>query len=175
MLRNVIVGLLVFVVPSAGVYSCANLICQHRADYAGSITFIGRSQNVFGSVYTRVHMWRDPADTTPLPDVTVHVDGAKYRLDSFTTELVQGLGAGPEQGNLVDDNENVFRYRLTNGKLSYFCFENASRPGKPASKGNVSSVALAFGERQPFTMPITHRHLLHSAGKPDRTYLNFAQ
>lgn len=175
MSKGAISFLIVLLLVASGLYSCANLICQHRADYKGGVTFAGESQRVFGSVYTRVAMWRDAADTTPLPDITVHLGEEKFRLDEFTPEVVQKLGSSPTTGTFADSENNLFQYRFTDGRLTWFCLDRLRRSSTSATSGNTSSVALSFGDGKPFVMPMKHKDLVRHAGKPERTYLHFAQ
>ena len=168
-------SVIVAVVLCGGVYTCASKVSEHRADYPGRVTFVGRPRNIFGSTYTRAFMWRRATDTRPLPDVTVHVDGRAYKLSNLTPELMKELGGYAPEGRLTDAEYNTFVYRFEGGRLTGFSWESGGWADEPPPNQNAETLALSIGEGQPFVLPITHRELVRRAGRPKSTYLTSGQ
>ena len=157
-----------------GVYSCARKISEHRADYPGRLTFIGRPSGYFGSVYTRVYMWRSPADTTALPDVRLHLDNRIYSLSSLTPELAVGLGGSLPKGRLCDAQRNKMAYRFEEGRLTWFSFEAGGGTAQPPEK-HAEALSMSIGGGRPFQLPITYWQLVRYAGRPTSTYITSGQ
>lgn len=163
------------VLMCVGCYSCASMICQHRAEYDGRVIFVGQAKHLFGSLYTRVYLWRDATDTSPLPDVTVHLGDRKFTLDQFTVAEVVSLGRSPVQGSFMDKEHTLLQYRFTGDRLTWLSLENHSPARSGSPEGALSRVALSMGNGPPFVLPVTRKQLIQYAGKPKRTYLYFAQ
>ena len=165
----------VVVVLCLGGYTCAHKISEHRARYPGNVTFTGHPLKIFGSRYMRAFMRRGANDASPLPDVTVHVDGRPYKLSDLTEELVKELGSSAPNGRFRDPDYNSFSYRFEERRLTGFSVSSGGWSDTPAPDANVESVALSIGDGPSFTLPITHRELVRHAGRPDSTYLTSGQ
>jgi hypothetical protein len=165
-----IVALLLF----AGVYTCAHQVLEHRAEYPGGVRFEGFARNTFGSRYMRA-TWRRPyPETTPLPDVSLHVNGRAYKLSELTKDLLGEFGGGRTSVRLIDARGIRFSYRFEDERLMSFALESLGRPKGPEER-DVEAVSLSIGDGQPFIVPITSGELRRRAGRPKRTYIKFVQ
>lgn len=150
-------------------------ILQYRAAYPGPVTFIGRADGMFGTEYYRVYMWRDGADSSPLPDVAVYLKGTPYALSAMTDDLMQSLGGTAREGGLKDAAGFYFQYRFENGRLIYFALypSRAALPQAP-DEWRDDRFYIQVGDGPPFTFPVSHGQLVQYAGLPQGISRNIA-
>jgi len=144
-------------------------ILQARATYPGGLTFIGVAEGLFGTEYYRAFMWRDPADRSPLPDVTVYIEGIPYGLSELTDELMQSLGGTAHDGGLKDSADYYFQYRFENGRLTSLSLypSHPSLP-PPPQDGRTDRFYIQVGEGPPFLLPVSQPELIRYGGRPER-------
>ena len=122
-----------------------------------------------------MYLWRSPDDTSPLPDVAVHIDARTYRLAELTPEIIQSLNGVLMEGSLVDAQHNRLGYRFLDGRLTWFSFSAPEQSGDPSPNRNADAMAMSIGQGQRFVLPLSSRELVSVAGDPTRAYLSFAQ
>jgi hypothetical protein len=170
-------AIVVLVVIALGMLAWIPLrsILQFRATYPGPITFIGRADGALGTEYYRVYMWRDPSDSSPLPDVTVYLRGTPYALSALTDETVQSLGGTAGEGGLKDAADYYFQYRFENGNLTYFALypSHAALIAAP-DEWRDDRFYIQVGDGPPFLFPVSHGQLVQYAGAPQDISRNIA-
>jgi len=148
---------------------------QFRAEYPGGLAFIGQADGLLGTEYVRLHLWRTPSETSPLPDFTVHIHGEPYRLAELSPETMRALGGMPNEGGLKDAADYSLQYRFEDGRLTYLSIYPAWRArGTPAPSAREGRFRIQAGDGPSFLLPISHRELLTLAGSPKRVWRNIA-
>jgi len=175
--RRILAAAACLLVAGGLIYATARAVCQHRANYAGGLVFVGRPVNVVGTEYYRLFMWRAAHDQSVLPDARLHVDGTAYALADLTPAAFSNLTGRDTQneGTLVDGAGALVQYRFENGRLTWFSFDAFSQRRGVAIPDSKRRFALSLGNGPGFTLPIRESALIQAAGKPSRSYLHFAQ
>jgi hypothetical protein len=165
-----LIGFVVIAALGAFAWFAFRGIAQFRATYAGSVTFIGHADGVFGTQYYRVFMWRDAADQSPLPNVAVYLKGTRYVLADLSDELMQSLGGTAHEGGLKDAADFFFQYRFENGRLTYFSLYPSHTTLPPAPESPESDrFYIQIGDGPPFVLPVSQSQLVRYAGEPLHT------
>ena len=169
------IALSIALVLCLGVWIPIRGFLRFDAHYPGGFAFIGQADGALGTEYIRVHMWRSPEDTAPLPDFTVHIHGEPYRLAELSPETMRALGGMPNEGGLKDAADYTLKYRFEDGRLTYFSLTPAWRaPGTPAPTAREGRFRIQAGDGPSFLLPVSHGELITLAGPPLRMTRNIA-
>jgi hypothetical protein len=162
-----------------GAWFVARTALQYRATYPGDLTFVGSADGL-DTLYVRLFIWKPPGYTDNLPNMSVHIEGTPYPLDTLTADVIQTLGGSIPEGSLWDAAGNVLQYRFENDRLTYLSINPTGRAPSPAPAPNLGTnirtgtFQISVNGSEPFTLPVSGRYLRQSVGRPISISRNIA-